>query len=107
MNAIVTDELLARQKIVHLGSISKKSSARQLHSQAPLIDVLPRLVRKKATPPPAGSFKRAYQPDEAGARDYNTNDKPHYVTGDGDTIYALRPGALDFKSIPSRTGFTS
>ena len=106
MNAIVTDELLARQKIVHLGSISKKSSARQLHSQAPLIDVLPRLVRKKATPPPAGSFKRAYQSNEAGARDY-TEGTGHYVTGDGDTIYALRPGSLDFKSLPSRTGFTS
>lgn len=107
MNAIVADEPLARQKISHLNSISKKSSARQIHSGAPLIDVLPRL-RKKAPPPaPAGSFRRVYQSNEAGARDYNTNDKPHYVTGDGDTIYALRPGSLDFKSIPSRTGFTS
>lgn len=106
MNAIVEDEPLARQRISHLSSISKKSSARQLHSQAPLIDVLPRLVRKKATPPPVGSFKRAYQSNEAGARDY-TEGKGDYVTGDGDTIYALRPGALDFKALPSRTGFTS
>lgn len=107
MNAIVEDEPLARQKISHLKSISKKSDARQLHSQAPLIDVLPRLVHKKAAPIPAGSFKRVYQSNEAGAREYHTYDKPTYRTGDGDTIYALRPGALDFKALPSRTGFTS
>ena len=107
MNAIVEDEPLARQKISHLSSISKKSDARQLHSHAPLIDVLPRLRKKGPAPLPTGSYKRAYQSNEAGAREYNTNDKPHYVTGDGDTIYALRPGALDFKSLPSRTGFTS
>lgn len=107
MNAIVEDEPLARQKISHLKSISKKSDARQLHSQAPLIDVLPRLVRRKPVAPPAGSYKRPYQSNEAGARDYHTYEKLPYRTGDGDTIYALRPGALDFKSLPSRTGFTS
>ena len=107
MNAIVNDELQTRQRISHLTSISKKSDARQLHSHAPLIDVLPRLVRKAAAPSPAGSFKRAYQSNAAGAREYHTHDKPPYRTGDGDTTYALRPGSLDFKSLPSRTGFTS
>lgn len=107
MNATVQDEALSRQKISHLRGVSKKSEARILHSHAPLIDVLPRLRKKSPAPLPTGSYKRAYQSNEAGARDYNINDKPHYVTGDGDTIYALRPGALDFKAIPSRTGFTS
>lgn len=107
MNAIVNDELLARQKISHLSSISKKSTARQLHSQAPLIDVLPRLRKKGPVVLPAGSYQAPKQTNQANARDYHTNDKPPYVTGDGDTIYALRPGSLDFKSLPSRTGFTS
>ena len=107
MNAIVSDEVRPRQIIVPLRGISKKSDARQLTSGAPLIDVLPRLVRRKPVAPPAGSYKRPYQSNEAGARDYHTYEKLPYRTGDGDTIYALRPGALDFKSLPSRTGFTS
>lgn len=105
MNPIVTSEEKTRQAISHLTGISRKADARSIHSKAPILDVLPRLVRKRPEPAPPGSFKRPYQANEAGARDHNTYSKRSYKTGDGDTVYALRPGALDFKAIPSRTGF--
>jgi len=105
MNPIVTSEDKTRQAISHLTGISRKADARSIHSRAPILDVLPRLVRKRPEPAPAGSFKRAYQANEAGSRDFNTYAGEPYKTGDGDTVYALRPGALDFKAIPSRTGF--
>ena len=107
MNPIVTSEDKTRQAISHLTGISRKADARSIHSKAPILDVLPRLVRKRpdSVALPAGSFKREYQPNEASTRDYCSRAGEPYKTGDGDTVYALRPGALDFKAIPSRTGF--
>lgn len=86
-----------RPRVYHLTNISSKNNERIRTTVIPDDIVVPKRkprVKKEKVVQPFVARKRSEH--EAGSRDYNTLDKPPYVTGDGDVSYALRPGAMDF-----------
>lgn len=91
-----------RPRVHHLTNISAKSNERIRTTVIPEDIVVPKRKPRVKTEKVAQSFvARKRSQHEAGSRDYNTLDKPPYVTGDGDISYALRPGALDFMNYSS------